>query len=218
MNVRFNPNPTTNFQAKLISKAHIKSDDGLKILELFALEGSSDMNFAKKYLRKFDLKSLYPEQKDYKDFDLWERVIRCAFAKLDDLDVVLVAKDKKPCGVMSYYERDGQVNLVDLAKWKTSSDDKDKVCIGKVLMHHLFNVAHKNNSLNISLHPLQATPRGKDCRDFYSLFGFRRSANNTMNLFGADYSKKAKQLEDCFIYEKINSNKNVNLQKELFTV
>lgn len=217
MNVRINPNPTTNFQAKLISKAHIKSNDGLKTLELFALEGSSDMEFAKKFLRKFNLKDLYPEQKDYKDFDLWERVIRCAFAKLDDLDVILATKDKKPCGVMSYYERDGQVNLVDLAKWKASPDDKDKVCIGKVLMHHLFNVAHKNNSLNISLHPLQATPRGKDCRDFYSSLGFRRSANNTMNLFGADYSKKAKQLEDYFIYEKINSNKNENLQKELFT-
>ena len=214
MNVRFNPNPTTNFQAKLISKAHIKSNEGLKTLELFALEGSSDMKFAKKFLRNFDLKNLYPEQTDHKDFDLWERVIRCAFAKLDDLDVILVTKDKKPCGVMSYYEREGQVNLVDLAKWKTSSDDKDKVCIGKVLMHHLFNVAHKNNSLNISLHPLQATPRGKDCRDFYSSLGFRRSANNTMNLFGADYSKRAKQLEEFFEYQVIENSKEINALRE----
>ena len=129
-------------------------------------------------------------------------------------DVVLAVHDKKPCGIMSFLEKGMQIYLSDLAKWRVKPNE-DVFHIGKVLMHHLFDVADNKQALNITLYPATATPRGKSCKDFYSQLGFRRSANNSMNLFGADYSKKSKELEKYFDYNKVKNASEVDLDKVL---
>lgn len=121
--------------------------------------------------------------------------------------------NKKPCGIMAFKEDCMQLKLSDLAKWRVKINE-DISHIGKVLMHHLFDFAHEKNSLNITLFTSCATPRGKSCKDFYSLLGFRRSANNSMNLFGVNYEQKAKTLEQYFDYKKIKNSKILNPNEE----
>ena len=214
METRLGKYSTTSFQANLIAKARVKANN--QRIDLYALN-SSDIDFVNKLSEKLDLKSGYPHLTSYEDFDAWQNIIKNAFSKTGNDNVIIALHNKKPCGVMSFSKNDNQVNLSNLAKWRANPNE-DVFHVGKILMHHLFDFAHNNNSLNISLYPANATPRGKSCKDFYSKVGFRLFRNNSMNLFGADYSAKAKELEQYFDYKKIENAPDINLDKIFSTI
>jgi len=205
----FKPRQNVSFKARNIAQAYIRTAN--QTIDLFALT-PSDIKFANEFYENFDLKDLYPNLKSYEDFIIWQGIIKNGIEKIGFQDVILAVHNKKPCGIISFYEEDRQLNLTDLAKWRTEPN-KDIFYIGKTLIHHLFDVAHKNDLINISLIPSNDTPRGKSCKDFYSQFGFRRTANNHLNLFAANYAQKAKDLEKFFDYKKINKSQEVDLNK-----
>lgn len=211
MDIKLKQNTTQSFQARKIAQAIVKNTN--QKIELYSLE-ASDKAFAQKFYQNLNLISLYPKLPSYDGFEAWDNIIHNGIKKIGTNDVILAIHNKKPCGIMSFYEKDKQVNLTDLAKWR-QEPNKDIFHVGKVLMHHLFDITHKNDHWNISLYPTTSTPRGKSCRDFYSQLGFRRSANNSMNLSGANYSQKAKDLEKYFEYEQIKNSPSINLEKEL---
>lgn len=214
METRLTNNANTAFKARLIAKARVKANN--QLIDLYALN-SSDVNFAKKLSSTIDLKKQYPNLSNYEDFDAWTNIIKNGLLKVGSSDVVLACYNKKPCGIMSFHKNDNQIILSNLAKWRAMPNE-DVSHVGKILMHHLFDCGHKNNSLNISLYSSFATPRGKSCKDFYSKLGFRRSINNSMNLLGVDYSAKAKELEKYFDYKKIKNAPNINLEETFSSI
>lgn len=201
-----------NFKARKIAQACVSTTNPKQYIELYSLQ-DSDLDFVKKLVKKLDLKKLYPNENSYEGFKEWECIIKEGFARLGERNIVLAMHKKRPCGVMTYFEKDNQINLTHLAKWRAKTNE-DVSFVGKILMHNLFDIANEKNILNISLVPSHCFPRGKSCRSFYSQFGFRRSANNTFNLFGADYMKKLQQLDDYFEYKKINNSSEIDLTKE----
>ena len=211
MKSRLNTYPTPNFQARQIAKAYIKGKSN-QCVELYSLH-SSDKIFGTKLSENLDLKKLYPNESCYDEFRGWDAIILNALGNIGYQDVILAIHNKRPCGIMSYNQDDNQVNLSYLAKWRPSPN-KDVSYVGKILMHHLFDTAHEDMQWNISLSPSRYTPRGKDCKDFYSQLGFRyQGRNNIMNLFAVDYSEKAKELEKYFEYKKIKNAPNINPEK-----
>ncbi|MBR5554645.1 hypothetical protein IKU74_01400 [bacterium] len=207
----FKPSHNISFNARNIAQAYINKSN--QTIDLFALN-PSDMKFANEFYKNFDLKALYPNLKSYEDFIIWQGIIKNGIEKIGFQDVILAVHNKKPCGIMAFSEEDRQLNLTDLATWRTEPN-KDIFYVGKTLMHHLFDIAHKNDILNISLIPSNGTPRGKSCKNFYSQFGFRRTANNHMNLFGANYAQKANDLEKLFDYKTIDNAPNLDLNNNL---
>lgn len=212
MNINSTPYPTTNFKARQIARAVIKGVPAQKPIELYSLH-SADKEFCLDLIDKLDLKKLYPNLKDYDGFGAWRTIITSGLLMTGTQNVILAVKDKRPCGVMSYNEEGYQAHLSYLAKWRPKPDE-DVSYVGKVLMHHLFDYADREGLWNINLIASNGTPRGKDCRDFYHEFGFRRSANNSMNLLGINYAQKAKQLEDLFEYEEIRKAPDIDAKKK----
>ena len=208
MDIRIKSSCGQSFGARQVSKAYIKSNNSKQCLELFSLD-KSDLEFGNHFLKTFDLKKLYPNEKSYDGFKEWDFYIRNAISKIGDYNVVLASKNNRPCGIMAFYEKDRQFNLSYIATWR-DLPNKDVAYVGKVLMHHLFSEANDSELLNISLTPTHATPRGKSCREFYSSLGFKRSANNCMNLFGANFLQKAKELEKLFEYEKLDDQTEID--------
>jgi len=211
MNVGINSSVGVNFKARQISKSYIAKTSPKQRVELFLLD-NSDKEFGKKFVKNFDLKKLYPKEICYAGFKEWEAYIKNAFLKIGEYNVVLASQNNFPCGIMAFYEKNNQINLSYLAKWRTKPNF-DVSYVGKILMHHLFDEAKIKNAINISLIPTQASPRGKNCREFYSQIGFRRSANNSMNLFGSDYAQKSKELEKFFEYQKMEKGIYVDSEK-----
>lgn len=201
-----------SFQAIKLSVANIKGIKPKQSIELYSLD-KFDIDFAKKYLKDFNLVALYPNEKSYLDFDIWERFITGAFNKIGEQNVILATHKNKPCGIMSFSEKEQEIFLSYLAKWRPAAN-MDISYVGKVLMHHLFDTANKKLALNISCIASLCSPRQKSCKDFYAQLGFRRSANNSMNLFGADYAKKAKDLENFFEYKALETPTAVDSNKE----
>lgn len=212
MDIRLNTTIQPNFQAKQIAKAYVKGTLHRQQIDLYSLD-EKDLDFAKSLIKNLNLEKLYPHEKSYTGFKEWKSIIESGFSGIGTKKVILAAQNKKPCGVMTFFEKDKQLNLSYIAKWRPRPN-QDVSFVGKVLMHHLFDVADKESVLNISLVPSHCFPRGKNCREFYSQFGFRRSAQNTFNLFGADYKQKAKKLEDYFEFSNIENAPIIDSNKE----
>ena len=210
MNIN-NSNVNTNFNARLISRAYIKGNKNQKPISLYSLD-ASDSKIIKDFARNFNLKNLYPKEKSYLDFQPWENIILGGIYQIGERDVILAVQGKKPCGVMAFYEQDKQINLTHLAKWRANPSSNTKF-VGKILMHHLFDVASKKDALNISLYPSYCEPRGKNCKPFYLDLGFRFSAGGSLNLFGVNYARKAAQLEYFFDYKKLKDQSYVDAKK-----
>ena len=177
------------------------------------LAGMTYKEIIKDFVKKFNLKNLYPNEKNYQDFQPWKNIILGGISQIGERDVILAVQGKKPCGVMAFYEQDKQINLTHLAKWRASSSSDTKF-VGKILMHHLFDVAGKKDALNISLYPSYCEPRGKNCKPFYLDLGFRHSAGGSLNLFGVNYAQKAAQLEYFFDYKKLKDQSYVDAKKQ----
>ena len=69
MDINFKPQINPNFQAKLIAKARVKSNN--QRIDLYSLQ-NSDFDFCKKLYENLDLKKMYPNLENYEDFEAWK--------------------------------------------------------------------------------------------------------------------------------------------------
>lgn len=205
-------NNYTNFKAKLISKIESNVGNNCHKFELYNLD-KSDKDFAKKMAKKIDLKRLYPNLESYNGFQEWKNLINNATERIDNhFTSVLAVHNKRPCGIMIYQKDEDGLYLNYLARWKTSPEE-ELPNVGKILMHHLFKVADKEQLYSITLRPAECKPRAKSCKQFYKDLGFKEQPNCEYKMENTSFFLKCAQLENFFQYEEVKHSKNQKAQK-----
>lgn len=218
MQINNNNTPNLNFQALPVAKA--VSHIGDKEVILYKL-GMEDVSFANKMLSKINLKKMYPNLLSYDGFHHWNNIISGAVKRISSENVFLAVHNKRPCGIISFCQNKNEpekLSLSRLATWPIKENCKVPNA-GKMLMLTMFKFAEKNNSKEITLFPLRATPRQKSCTDFYEFLGFKNS-NETHEsrmyvMDNTNFCKKCAQIENFFTFKEIVTKKQVNLKKEL---
>ncbi len=208
----------TNFQALPVGKA--VSRVGNKEVLIYKL-GIEDVPFANKMLSKINLKKMYPNLLSYDGFHHWNNVISGAVKRISSENVFLAVHNKRPCGIIAFCQNKNEPEkllLSRLATWPVKENSKVPH-VGKMLMLTMFKFAEKNNSQEITLFPLRATPRQKSCTDFYEFLGFKNSNETHKSIKyimdNTNFCKKCAQIENFFNFKRIETKEKVNLKKEL---
>lgn len=207
-----------NFQARQAASVITNVNNIRKEIQLYRLD-KSDIPFAKKMIECLDLKKLHPNTDNYSGFVPWKNIITGAVARIENEDVFLAVNNKRPCGILAYYDKSSKYTFLSrLASWPIKPDYKPEH-IGKSLMRILFQHAKDNNIKGICLTPAECKPNGKSCKTFYSFLGFKASPKNSFSshwlLEDINFGSKCAQLDNFFEYKKIDNASDIDLNSEL---
>lgn len=214
MEVR-NNTPNINFQARVLSKAitHV----GKKEIVLYKL-GAEDKGFLDNFVSQTNLKNLYPAKSSYDGFGEWNAIIKTSALKAGRDNLIMATCDKRPCGFLIFKQKPHKkLHITKLITWGIKKDVTPPH-VGKVLMHSIFSEAQKERMSSIYLVPSSETSLGKHDNTFYEVLDFKASDSITDERYTYDCSNLSKskaQLENFFDLKKVESPKNVDLNKEL---
>ena len=126
--------------------------------------------------------------------------------------VHLLAKDKKPCGIVACSNSYGNYKIDYIATWPVKSNEKVPLA-GKALFRVVFDDFLKSGLLRIDMDAIKDGPY--DCIAKYMRLGFKSMGGGNfiekMRATSEDVKKSVSMLDNLLIFKKTGETKDLNL-------
>ena len=207
-------NYSFNFKGIKIAKATIKNTNEPLEFDVYKIT-PKDKIFLSNLYQSTDVCKLYPGLQEY-HYHLWDHVLKESIKMDDNEKIFLLAKDKKPCGLLNYSEEKSRIFVNSVCTIPLGKFNKVP-WVGTTLFLSLFKEFLKTPLNRIRLVAAKSAPF-PTVPKYYRL-GFKSLGgdeyNEVMVIDKNNVQCILQKNENNIEFIEINNNKDIDLEKHL---
>lgn len=204
----------TNFKGIRIAKASIRTNKEALDFDVYKVT-AKDSEFLEDFYKKTDLTNLYPNLKN-EYHTLWKRIFKNSLQTDKNQQILLLAKDNKPCGVLNYRNLGNSLWVENVCSVPTSNHGK-LPWVGATLFTALFRNFLNTQCQTIKLVALKDAPFSNVSK--YMRLGFSLAGgdyyNEKMVIDRKRVEKSLNNMINTIEYLETNNEQDINLYSKL---
>lgn len=169
----------------------------------------NDRTFLNKLRNTIKMNELMPNSRiTESEFFVWQKVFKLAIDKAlnKNSKCIIAAKDKKPCGIITFQTGENKYNLDCICTWPIEKGKK-VILAGQTLLKQMFSDFLENKAILIDLSAIVNGPF--DTVSIYSRLGFKQiGGENNLVAMRTDRERTEKVMEKLNSIIKTSSTSN----------